>query len=214
MQNNFEIYLIGFSVLTFLILTFFFVRKLSNSSELKMKIEPVPDSFDEDDSINIDNQSSFDFNNKIDEAKELPNKEQELAILNLISVDKSDFNINQFFGIMNNLNAQSKNGFFSYLDATIKEIFKIVNAINPGTFDENTATFAILVVVDLASVSNPTHAFQEMINFAYMFSEKFHSSICDAQRLPITKQMISHMESRAQEIMRLSQLNNFKEVSN
>ena len=78
-----------------LILTFFFVRKLSNSSELKMKIEPVPDSFDEDDSINIDNQSSFDFNDKIDEAKELPNKEQELAILNLISVDKSNFNTSQ-----------------------------------------------------------------------------------------------------------------------
>ena len=103
MQNNLEIYLIGFSVLIFLILTFFFVRKLSNSSELKMKIEPVPDSFDEDDSINIDNQSSFDFNDKIDEAKELLNKEQELAILNLISVDKSNFNINQFFGIMNTL---------------------------------------------------------------------------------------------------------------
>ena len=214
MQNNLEIYLIVLSVLTFLILTFFFVRKLSNSSDLKMKIEPVPDLFDEDDLINMDNQSSFDFNDKIDEAKELPNKEQELAILNLISVDKSNFNINQFFGIMNNLNTQSKNGYFSYLDTNNKEIFKIVNAINPGTFDENTATFAILVVVDLASVSNPTHAFQEMINFAYMFSEKFHSSICDAQRMPITKQMISHMESRAQEIMRLSQLNNFKEVSN
>ena len=73
MQNNFEIYLIGFSVLIFLILTFFFIRKISNSSELKMKIEPVSDSFDEVDSINIDNQSSFDFNDKIDEAKELPN---------------------------------------------------------------------------------------------------------------------------------------------
>ena len=214
MQNNFEIYLIGFSVLIFLILTFFFIRKISNSSELKMKIEPVSDSFDEDDSINIDNQSSFDFNEKVDEAKELQNKEQELAILNLISVDKSDFNINQFFGIMNNLNTKSKNGYFSYLDTNNKEIFKIVNAINPGTFDENTSTFAILVVADLASVSNPTNAFQEMINFAYMFSEKFHSSICDAERMPITKQMISHMESRAQEIMRLSQLNNFKEVSN
>ena len=49
-------------------------------------------------------------------------------------------------------------------------------------------------------------AFREMLNFAYSFSEKFYASICDEERLPITKQMISHIESKAQEIMRLKQL--------
>ena len=42
-----------------------------------------------------------------------------------------------------------------------------------------------------------------MINFAYQFSEKFYANICDEERAPITKQMISHIESQAQEIMRL-----------
>ena len=48
--------------------------------------------------------------------------------------------------------------------------------------------------------------FREMLNFAYSFSEKFYANICDEERLPITKQMISHIESKAQEIMRLKQL--------
>jgi hypothetical protein len=45
-----------------------------------------------------------------------------------------------------------------------------------------------------------------MVNFAYQFSEKFYANICDQERMPITKQMISHIESQAQEIMRLKQL--------
>ena len=48
-----------------------------------------------------------------------------------------------------------------------------------------------------------------MVNFAFTFSEKFHANICDGERMPITKQMISHMESKAQEIARLKQLSTF-----
>ena len=46
-----------------------------------------------------------------------------------------------------------------------------------------------------------------MIEFSANFSEKFHASLCDEERTPITKQMISHIESRAQDIERLNQLN-------
>ena len=45
-----------------------------------------------------------------------------------------------------------------------------------------------------------------MVNFAYQFSEKFYANICDQERMPITKQMISHIESQAQEVMRLKHL--------
>ena len=41
MEQNIDIYLIGLSVLIFLIITFLFIRKISNSGELKVKIEPV-----------------------------------------------------------------------------------------------------------------------------------------------------------------------------
>ena len=63
MDSNFDIYLIGFSVLIFLIITFLFIRKISNSGELKVKIEPVTDSFEikELDEIDIKSQKAFDF---------------------------------------------------------------------------------------------------------------------------------------------------------
>ena len=40
MDSNLDIYLIGLSVLVFLIITFLFVRKISNKGQLKVKIEP------------------------------------------------------------------------------------------------------------------------------------------------------------------------------
>ena len=45
-----------------------------------------------------------------------------------------------------------------------------------------------------------------MIEFCIDFSEKFHASLCDEERTPITKQMISHIESKAQDIERINQL--------
>ena len=47
-----------------------------------------------------------------------------------------------------------------------------------------------------------------MIEFSINFSEKFHANLCDGERTPITKQMISHIESRAQDIARIKQLKN------
>ena len=76
MSVNSEIYLIGLAILIFLIITFLFIRKVSNDGNLKVKIEKVQDPSD----LNISdelhkNQQSFDFDiNK--------SKEQELEILN------------------------------------------------------------------------------------------------------------------------------------
>ena len=204
MQTNLDIYLIGFSVLIFLIIAFLFVRKISNAGELKVKIEPVTDSFEikEFDDIKEESQKSFDF-----EEQEFIN-DQELVILNLISVDSAPFDLDQIFGFMSNSNAKLIHGFFSYKGDGDKEIFRIANALNPGTFQEDTKTFAILLAADLNNVADPLKTVREMVNFGYSFSEKFHANICDGQRMPITKQMISHIESKAQEIMRLRQLPN------
>ena len=205
MQSNFDIYLIGFSVLIFLTILFFFIRKISSSNDLKVKIEPVSDSFEikEFDDVKLETQKSFDF-----EEQEFVS-DQELVILNLISVDKSSFDIDQLFGFMNNSRARLVHGFFSYKGCSKKEVFRVANALNPGTFEENTKSFAILMVTDLNNVEDPLSAVREMVAFAYNFSEKFYANICDAERLPITKQMISHIESKAQEVMRLRQLKKF-----
>ena len=72
--------------------------------------------------------------------------------------------------------------------------------------DNSTNTFAVVIATNLSKADDPLSTFREMLNFAYSFSEKFYANICDEERLPITKQMISHIESKAQEIMRLKQL--------
>mgnify|MGYP000995224558 FL=1 len=203
MEQNIDIYLIGLSVLIFLIITFLFIRKISSSGELKVKIEPVTDSFEikEIDEIELKSQKAFDFNEH-----DIEYQEQKLVVLNLISNDKSMFDIDQIYGFMTNSNAILTNGFFVIKDTNNKESFRIANALNPGTFENETETFAILLATDLNNVPNPLSSVKEMVNFAYQFSEKFYANICDQERMPITKQMISHIESQAQEIMRLKQL--------
>ena len=204
MEQNIDIYLIGLSVLIFLIITFLFIRKISNSGELKVKIEPVTDSFEikEIDEIEVKSQKAFDFNDH----DHIEYQEQQLVVLNLISVDKSLFDIDQIYGFMTNSNAILTHGFFVIKDSNDKESFRIANALNPGTFENETKTFAILLASDLNNVSDPLNSVKEMVNFAYQFSEKFYANICDQERMPITKQMISHIESQAQEVMRLKQL--------
>jgi len=204
MDSNIDIYLIGISVLVFLIITFLFIRKISNRGELKVKIEPVTDTFEikEFDEIDIKSQKAFDFEDK----DHIDYQEQKLVVLNLISVDKSMFEIDQVYGFMNNLGATLSHGFFVIKDSKNKESFRIANALNPGTFEAETSTFAILVAADLNNVMDPITTVKDMVNFAYEFTEKFYANICDQERMPITKQMISHIESQAQEIARLKQL--------
>ena len=203
MQSNFEIYLIGLSVLVFLIFVFILIKKISSNSELKVKIEPVIDDFDNDVDMNAKSQKSFDFEALVPNEE---NDDEELAILNLISIDKTNFDIEQLFAFMANCNAQVRHGFFILKNAEGTELFRVANALNPGTFDNSTNTFAVVIATNLSTVDDPLTTYREMLNFAYSFSEKFYANICDEERLPITKQMISHIESKAQEIMRLKQL--------
>ena len=117
------------------------------------------------------------------------------------------FDVDQVFGFLGNYGAKIKNKYFSLVDQNGSEKFRVINALNPGTFDNDTRTFAVVVVSNLSSVSDPLVTVKQMIEFSVSFSEKFHASLCDEERTPITKQMISHIESKAQDIERFNQLN-------
>ena len=197
---NSEIYLIGIAVLSFLIIVFLFIRKITNSNKLKVKIETVPDSLElmeEDNSL--PEEVSI-------EPYESP-ESQELACFYLISIDKSMFDINQIFGFLSNYGAKIKNKYFSLVDENGIEKFRVVNALNPGTLENDTRTFAVVVVSNLSLVSDAVMTVKDMVEFSVNFSEKFHATLCDEERTPITKQMIAHIESRAQDIERINQLN-------
>ena len=201
MTTNSEIYLIGLAVLTFLIIVFLYIRKISNSSKLKLRIEDEPNSHESSEvDSNINNQPLFEYEDS--------KKEQELAILNLISVDRSMYDIEQIFGFLSNYGAKINNKFFSFNNEDGMERFRVINALNPGTFKNDTKTFAIAIVADLMKVDDPLDTVKQMVEFSINFADKFHASLCDEERTPITKQMISHMESRAQDVARIKQLSN------
>ena len=199
MGINSEIYLIGLTVLFFLIIVFLFIRKVSNASELKVKIESIPDPLE---AIEKDNNLKEEISEDLFESSD----NQELACFYLISVDKSMFDIDQIFGFLSNYGAKIKNKYFAFSDSNGTEKFRIINALNPGTFENDTKTFAIVVVADLSVTTDPLITVKKMIEFCINFSEKFHASLCDEERTPITKQMISHIESKAQDIERINQL--------
>jgi FtsZ-interacting cell division protein ZipA len=210
MGINAEIYLIGLSVLTFLIIVFLFIKKISNSGKLKVKIEKVSDST---------NHQSFDEGAKqatlkFDDGQSETIEDQELVILNLISVDKSFFDVDQIIGFLSNYGAVLNNKYFSYIDEQGTEIFRVANALNPGTFEVDSKTFAVVIASNLSSVADPVNTVKTMIEFSINFSEKFHASLCDEERTPITKQMISHIETRAQDLARLKQLKNVNNREN
>ena len=199
MGINSEIYLIGLAVLFFLIIVFLFIRKVSNAGELKVKIESIPDPLE---AIEKDKNLKEEISEDLFESSD----NQELACFYLISVDKSMFDIDQIFGFLSNYGAKIKNKYFAFSDSNGTEKFRIINALNPGTFENDTKTFAIVVVADLSVTTDPLITVKKMIEFCINFSEKFHASLCDEERTPITKQMISHIESKAQDIERINQL--------
>ena len=152
MQSNFEIYLIGLSVLVFLIFVFILIKRISSNGELKVKIEPVIDDIDNDVDMNAKSQQSFDFEAPVPDEE---NDNEELAILNLISIDKTNFDIEQLFAFMANCNAQVKHGFFILKNAEGTELFRVANALNPGTFDNSTNTFAVVIATNLSKADDP-----------------------------------------------------------
>ena len=201
MSTNSQIYLIGLAVLFFLIVTFFFIRKISNNGKLKVKIEEAPESINSEVLADTRNQQSFNFDK---------NNEQELVILNLISMDRSMFDIDQIFGFLNNYGAKIINSYFAFYEESQIEKFRVINALKPGTFEKDTKTFAIAIVSDLNTVTDPLDTVKQMIEFSLSFSENFYATLCDQERTPITKQMISHIESKAQDIARIKQLERHK----
>ena len=201
MTTNTQIYLIGVAILFFLIVTFFFIRKISNNGKLKVKIEEAPESINSEVLADTKNQQSFNFDK---------DNEQELVILNLISMDRSMFDIDQIFGFLNNYGAKIINSYFAFYEESQIEKFRVINALKPGTFEKDTKTFAIAIVSDLNTVTDPLNTVKQMIEFSLSFSENFYATLCDQERTPITKQMISHIESRAQDIARINQLERHK----
>ena len=199
MPNNIQIILVAGAAVLFLVILYLFFRPIFTRKLIQNSLNDSQSGlFNE----NLE-QGTLGFEDDIDLIQE-----QELIILNLVSMDKSNFDMNQVLTLLKNLDAKYVNGFFSHRDLSGKEVFRIASGINPGLLDAETETHILLIALDLYQVNDPVKAFEIMLESASSISEKLHASICDSARAPLSKQMIEHLKSKAQEISHLNSMKN------
>ena len=197
MLSNLQIILVAGAALLFLVILYLFFRPLFTRKLIQNSL---------DDSSSMLFQEGVEQGTLGFEDEDEAFQEQELIILNLVSMDKSNFDMNQVLTLLKNLDAKYVNGFFSYRDLGGREIYRIASGINPGLLDSDTQTHVLLMALDLYQAIDPVKAFETMLESASGISEKLHASICDAARAPLSKQMIEHLKSRAQEISHLKSM--------
>ena len=197
MPSNLQIILVAGAALFFLVILYLFFKPLFTRKLIQNSLDDSSSMLFQEDV----EQGTLGFD---DEGEAV--QEQELIILNLVSMDKSNFDMNQVLTLLKNLDAKYVNGFFSYRDLGGREIYRIASGINPGLLDSDTQTHVLLMALDLYQAIDPVKAFETMLESASGISEKLHASICDSARAPLSKQMIEHLKSRAQEISHLQSM--------
>jgi len=197
MPTNLQIILVAGAILLFLIVMYLFFRPMFTRALSENSIE-AENNYLFSDGVE---QGSLHFDVQNSEAGHAD--AQELIILNLISMDKSNFDMSQVLTLLKNLDAKYSDGFFSYPDAVQGEIFRIASGINPGVLESDTQTHNLLLAMDLYQVRDPIQAFNVMLEIAYNLAEKLDASICDGSRAPLNKQMIQHLKSKSQDVSRV-----------
>ena len=201
MLSNLEIFFIVSALMIFLIVLYAFFKPLFTRKLIHSTIQDSQSMLFQEDP----EQGTFGFD---DDESELST--QELIILNLISMDKSIFDINQVLMLLKNLNAKHIDGFFSYRDEADNEIFRVASGINPGLLEIDTETHILLMALDLHQANDPVKALGQMLEAATNIAEKLHASICDQARTPLSKQMIEHYKSKAQEVSHINAMRTIK----
>ena len=198
MISNSEVFLIVAALLAFLLILYIFFKQLFTRKLSQTGIQ-------NSESILFDGnveQGILSFNDSDDQES----MDQALIILNLISMDKSNFDIDQVLMLFKNLDARHVDGFLSYRDESGAEIFRVASGINPGVLELGTQTHILFMALDLYQVRDPLKGLEKMLDSATNISEKLHASICDQNRAPLSKQMIEHYKSKAQEISHIKSM--------
>ena len=200
MPSNLQIILVAGASVFFLIIVYLFFRPLFTRKLIQNPLDSSQSMLFEDEA----EQGTLSFESEKDLIQD-----QELIILNLISLDKSNFDMNQVLTLLKNLNGKHAGGFFIFSDLRGIETFRVASGINPGLLELETETYVLLLAIDLHQVTDPINAFETMLELASNIAEKLHASICNSARAPLSKQMIEHFKPKAQEIGHLQSIKNF-----
>ena len=122
MPNNIQIILVAGAAVLFLVILYLFFRPLFTRKLIQNSLDDSQSMLFEEEI----EQGTLGFEDTNDLTQE-----QELIILNLVSMDKSNFDMNQVLTLLKNLDAKYADGFFSYKDLSGKELYRIASGINP-----------------------------------------------------------------------------------
>ena len=154
MPSNLQIILVAGASVFFLIILYLFFRPLFTRKLIQNPLDSSQSMLFADEA----EQGTLSFESEKDLIQD-----QELIILNLISLDKSNFDMNQVLTLLKNLNGKHAEGFFIYKDLRGIETFRVASGINPGLLELETETHVLLLAIDLHQVTDPVNAFETML---------------------------------------------------
>ena len=189
MLTNLQILLIGIGFSISLSVIYFFLKTRINRKEIFENTGNLDLNAElKQGSLNLDPDESDPFN-------------QELIIMQLHSIDGSNFDMEQVFDLLANLKFKVADGFFVFYNHSLEEVFRLANKIHPGTLEKNTQTNTLIAAIDLLKSADPISSLELMIKTLSLVSESLEANITDIKSNPLSKQMIEHFRTNASRVL-------------
>ena len=189
MLTNLQILLIGIGFSISLSVIYFFLKTRINRKEI------------------FENTGNLDLNAELKQGSlnldpdESDPSAQELIIMQLHSIDGSNFDMEQVFDLLANLKFKVADGFFVFYNHSLEEVFRLANKIHPGTLEKNTQTNTLIAAIDLLKSADPISSLELMIKTLSLVSESLEANITDIKSNPLSKQMIEHFRTNARRVL-------------
>ena len=189
MLTNLQILLIGIGFSISLSVIYFFLKTRINRKEI------------------FENTGNLDLNAELKQGSlnldpdESDPSAQELIIMQLHSIDGSNFDMEQVFDLLANLKFKVADGFFVFYNHSLEEVFRLANKIHPGTLEKNTQTNTLIAAIDLLKSADPISSLELMIKTLSLVSESLEANITDIKSNPLSKQMIEHFRTNASRVL-------------
>ena len=189
MLTNLQIFLIGIGFSISLSVIYFFLKTRINRKEI------------------FENTSNLELNAELKQgllnldSDESDSSNQELIIMQLHSIDGSNFDMEQVFELLKNLKFKAADGFFVFYNHSLEEVFRLANKFHPGSLEKKTQPNTLIAAIDLLKSNDPMSSLELMIKTLSLISESLEANITDSKNNLLSKQMIEHFRTYASRIL-------------
>ena len=189
MLTNLQILLIGIGFSISLLVIYFFFKTRINRKEI----------FENADNLDLNAELKQGSLNLAPDESDPSN--QELIVMQLHSIDGSNFDMEQVFELLKNLKFKVADGFFVFYNHSLEEVFRLANKFHPGSLEKNTQTNTLIAAIDLLKSTDPISSLELMMKSISLISESLEANITDIKNNPLSKQMIEHFRTYASRVL-------------